>query len=66
MWCPFGNKKCRGVECGNFNDPDSKFGVKSKPKGCKGDNPTAQWSRWYLRRFCNDTTTEDNSQKGGD
>lgn len=46
--CPFLNEHCLGTACGNFNDPASKFGKPDLPRGCKGDNPTAQWARWYL------------------
>lgn len=51
MNCPYLNEHCIGVKCGNFNDPDSKFGKPDLPRGCKGDNPTAQWARWYIERF---------------
>lgn len=59
MNCPFLNEHCLGPKCGNFNDPDSKFGKKDFPRGCKGDNPTAEWARWYLNTFSNEHTNGD-------
>ena len=40
--------KCIGKGCGNFNDPDDRWGDKTRPRGCKGDNPTLKWARWYI------------------
>ena len=51
MICPYENETCLGTKCGNFNDPDGKFGKQDMPRGCMGDNPTAQWSRWYSDKF---------------
>ena len=51
MTCPFLRPHCIGKDCGNFNDPASKFGKSSLPLGCKGDNPTAQWARWYITTY---------------
>ncbi len=48
MKCPFLNERCLGKACGNFNDVTSKAGNPGLPAGCKGDNPTAQWARWYI------------------
>lgn len=48
MSCPFLHERCIGKKCGNFNDATSKFGNPNLPNGCKGDNPTAQWARWYI------------------
>ena len=53
MNCPYMNEKCRGRLCGNYNDPTTSWGKKDRPAGCMGDNPTAQWARWYLKNFTN-------------
>lgn len=52
MNCPVLNERCLGPACGNWNDPDSKFGKPSLPRGCRGDDPTYKWARWYIERFC--------------
>ena len=53
MNCPYLNEKCRAKLCGNYNDPTTSWGKKNRPAGCMGDNPTAQWARWYLKKFTN-------------
>ena len=51
FFCPFSRPSCLGRECGNYNDPDGRFGKRDKPLGCMGDNPTAEYARWYNQRF---------------
>jgi hypothetical protein len=42
-------EKCIGKECGNFNDPNSKFFNKQLKPGCKGgEHPPWSWAKWYI------------------
>lgn len=48
MNLPCMRDKCIGKECGNFNDPSSKFFNKQMKLGCKGgEYPPWSWARWY-------------------
>lgn len=49
---PCMREHCIGTACGNFNDPASRFGNPSLPRGCKGGEfPPWSWARWYLNEL---------------
>jgi hypothetical protein len=44
--------RCIGNDCGNFNDPQSKFFNENLKPGCKGGEfPPWSWSKWYIEKF---------------
>lgn len=52
MSLPCMGDRCRGTACGNFNDPESKFGNPNLPRGCKGGKfPPWSWAKWYLEEL---------------
>ena len=49
---PCGRDGCIGKPCGNFNDPDGKFGNPNLRAGCKGGEfPPWSWAKWYLNEL---------------